>query len=108
MGVSADSERDLRWLGSLVPRPACAFGAKGPKGGYLSSSVLGSRWPFSIKGATKDQLAMIDSEIDSRIDGQPTAMRFDSHSCLCRAVPRIEGISVFRLSKNLVWLALAE
>jgi hypothetical protein len=38
--VFANSERNLRWLGSLhVPRPACAFGAGSPKGGYLSSSV---------------------------------------------------------------------
>jgi len=27
-----------------VPRPACAFGAKSPKGGYRSSSVPKWRW----------------------------------------------------------------
>ena len=38
--VFADSEKDLRWLRlPWVPRPACAFGAKSPKGGYRSSSV---------------------------------------------------------------------
>jgi hypothetical protein len=49
-------------------RPACAFGAKSPKGGYLS------RLPA--------------------IGGQPNAMRFDSHGALCRAVPWIERIFI--------------
>jgi hypothetical protein len=41
--LGADAERDLRWLRLSnhlgVPRPACAFGAESPKGGYRSSSV---------------------------------------------------------------------
>ena len=83
----ADSEKDLRWPGSQitfgVPRPACAFGARSPRGGYRSSSV--PKWrEFFATG--RDQLPVID--------GQPTAARFKSRSVFCMAVPLIESISV--------------
>jgi hypothetical protein len=59
--VFADSERvsqvaRLPW----VPRPACAFGAKSPEDGYLSSSVTKSRQCFAT-----NQLPVIDGQPDS-------------------------------------------
>jgi hypothetical protein len=58
-----------------VLRPACAFGAESPEGGYRSSSVTG-----------RDQLPAID--------GQPAAARYISRCVACMAVPLLSMGSV--------------
>jgi hypothetical protein len=86
-GGVADTEREFSGglaphsLCRVVPRPACAFGAKSPKGGYRSSSVAKSRCCFATG---RNQLPVID--------GQPDAARSNSRSVFCMAVPLIEGI----------------
>jgi len=70
----------VAWL-PWVPRPASAFGAKSPGGGYRSSSVTKSRYLFATG---RNQLPVID--------GQPDTAR--CALCLCMAIPWIESISV--------------
>lgn len=66
-----------------VPRPACAFGARSPKGGYRSSSVTG-----------RDQLP--------KIDGQPAAARCMSRSVVRMAVPLlVMGFVNFKAAASL-------
>jgi hypothetical protein len=87
-GLGADAEESQAAISQItfgVPRPACAFGAKGPKGGYRSSSAPKSRCLFATG---RDQLP----DSISRIDGQPDAARWALS--LCMAVPLIESISV--------------
>jgi hypothetical protein len=81
--VFADAERISGGLAPWVPRPADAFGAKSPTGGYRSSSAAKSRYIFATG---RDQLP--------GIDGQPNTARLTSRSVLCMAVPWIEFISV--------------
>ena len=80
--VFADSERDLRWLGSRgCPVRLAPSGTRSPKGGYRSSSVARLRKSFATG---RDQLPVIV--------GQPRAARWNSRCVRCMAVPLIESI----------------